>query len=166
MVYWGWVEHLIEDYLAEAVLVERVPANAEDQFPVKPAYELSLHGVLVPCTFQKVRTPPGREVTYYPDYDGQSNFHPDTKIDCLRVIKLRNEYFSLALVCVDEDRKVYERIGMLKFRRKGNSSYRPRDYRLRGGCAFRPKRLEKGSLLPWWEVCEGWEPNETTITLI
>lgn len=157
-VVWSWIQRLIENCPAEAILVKR-----NDQPPTSPAYELSLRGVLVPSLFGIVRLRLNDKVAYYPDYDGQDDLESDTKVYCPRILKSGDSYYSLVLLCVDELRGVYERIGFLQFTSEGDgyeADPAPRNIR-----ASHPETDVQG-LPHWWEARGGWEPVEVTMTLV
>lgn len=127
-------------------------------------YELEIRGVLVPSTLATVRTPLNGSVTYYPDYSSQEgDISPDTKVYCLRMLRLGEEYRSIVLLCVDEAEGVYERIGLLDFRDKLKGRYRLPD-RSDGPFSWPQQPIE--GLPPWWGVGNGGEPRETIVRII
>ncbi|KAI0136113.1 HET-domain-containing protein [Hypoxylon sp. NC0597] len=172
---WSWasirgqvswpIEDLTENCPEEEILVDLIeerPTDAQDHSLICPAYELNLYGVVVPSSLGAL--PQGHmrgRGVYYPDWDNQlSDLGSKTKIACLRVLKSYNEYYSLVLHCVDEDKSVYERIGLLFYRDNlhcSNTDIDDREWK---------RESEIKGLPPWWEVCKGWEPNKVTVTLV
>lgn len=165
----GWVEWSYITHLgpADAIFLQRIEADStdvKDQSPTSQAYELRLRGILTPSTLGTVWKTINWSCNYYPDYYGQaSDLGPDTRVHCLRVLKVHDMYFSLVLLCVDEARGTYERIGLHRFRDMRNSFHPFSDQQ--EGPDSRSRTPEK-KWPPWWEVYEGLEPNETTISLI
>ncbi|KAF2646891.1 HET-domain-containing protein [Massarina eburnea CBS 473.64] len=104
-----------------------------------PSYHLKLRGVLLYTTLESLKGDPDRQgYQYFPDYvQDQLN----DKVACLRVVEYCRKLFSLVVKCVDEEKNVYERIGLL---------------RTRYGVRRAPY---------WWEPYRGWEPDEVEITL-
>ncbi|KAI1408879.1 HET-domain-containing protein [Hypoxylon sp. FL1857] len=161
-IYWSTDEDIIENCPVEAILVnviEECPANAEDYSSACPAYELKLCGVVVPSSvgaLQEFREAGG---VYYPDWDDQLNhLAPDTKVACLRILGKDHEYYSLVLLRVDEDKSIYERIGLLYFK---DVLYK---WHPNSDIEWQRKSEIKG-FPSWWEVSKSWEPEEVTVTL-
>lgn len=127
-----------------------------------PASELKLRGVIVPSTLKVASIALNRKVTYYPDFEDQETVvGPDKEIHCLRVVKSGHEYFSLALLCVDEENKLYERLGLLIFKDTGRGFYSLPEKKV-----GRVSRVGVQGLPPWWEVFRGWLGEEVELTLI
>lgn len=123
MVY-DWVEHPARDATQSGALVGRVVEPANSFANSSPASKLKLRGVIVPSTLQVASVAPNQKVTYYPNFENQRKMvAPDKEIYCLRALKSGHEYLSLALLCVDEGKKLYKRLGLLTFRDTGRGSY-------------------------------------------
>ncbi|OTA93504.1 hypothetical protein M434DRAFT_395555 [Hypoxylon sp. CO27-5] len=162
-VSWS-IEDLIENCPAEAVLVDLVedcPADTPVHSLIRPVYELKLYGVVIRMSLGALPLLHDHMTrgVYNPDWDNQlSDLGSNTEVACLRMLKSDNEYYSLVLHRVNEDKSVYERIGLLFYRDNLYCSHE-------NDTEWKRESEIKG-LPPWWEVHKGWQPNKVTVTLV
>ena len=140
--------------------------DAQDRDPnagKKPLYELRLKGPIFPIAPETL-SKASDDLDFPCDFDDlleneendwDEHVGPEAVFYCLRIVKYNGRFVGLALVCVDEERQVFERIGLLEWDRKeyGNNTV--------------ATVIIKGRRRPdWWEPSEGEVVEEKVITLI
>lgn len=150
-IKWQWTSDLITDYPLDTGLIQHINDEASS------ANELRLRGVLVPSTLEVIQKVVNPRELYYPDLRNQENiWGTDKSVECLRVVQSGKDRFSLVLVCGDEGKRRYERLGVLVFRYSGHPFWKC----LKAG-------TETQVEVPlWWEPSEDWKGEEVEITLI
>ncbi|RSL87385.1 hypothetical protein CEP52_015537 [Fusarium oligoseptatum] len=146
---WDWASRFITGYSPDNVLIQHIKDKS------LPANELRLCGVLVPSTLGVIQKAVNSRELYCPDLRNQEKiFGADKAVECLRVVQSGKDRFSLALVCVDEEKRQYERLGLLTFRYSGHDFWK---------CLDSETQVE---VPPWWAPFEDWKGEEVEFTLI
>lgn len=148
---WKWINSFITDYPLDTVLIQHISDKSS------PSNELRLRGVLVPSTLGVIQKVLNSREVYCPDLrDQEGIFGAEKSVECLRVVRSGKDCFSLVLVCVDEGKRQYERLGVLMFRYSEHPFWKCRE-------AGAETQVE----VPlWWEPSEDWKGEEVEITLI
>ncbi|KAJ3549839.1 hypothetical protein NM208_g290 [Fusarium decemcellulare] len=150
---WKWTSDFMGDYTPEIVLIQHITDKTI------PANELRLRGVLVPSTLGTVQKALNTKELYYPDLEDQETmFGINKTVECLRVVQSGKDYFSLVLVCVDEEKRKYERLGLLTLIDSGHPYWKCRQ--------FPDKETEVEVPPRWWAASEDWEEEEVELTLV
>ncbi|KAI8723135.1 HET domain-containing protein [Fusarium sp. LHS14.1] len=148
---WRWTSRFFTDYSPDDVLIQHITDRSS------PPNELRLRGVLVLSTIGVIQNVLNSRELYFPDLRNQGDtFGVDKSVECLRVVQSGKDCFSLVLVCVDEEKRQYERLGLLVFRYSGAL--------FRGCIEAGPETQVEVPL--WWEPSEDWEGEEAELTLI
>ncbi|KAF5010824.1 hypothetical protein FDECE_3033 [Fusarium decemcellulare] len=150
---WNWTSDFMGDYTPEIVLIQHITDKT------MPANELRLRGVLVPSTLGTVQKVLNTKELYYPDLEDQETiFGTNKSVECLRVVQSGKNYFSLALVCVDEEKRKYERLGLLTLIDSGHPYFK---------CRHFPDKETEVEVPPrWWAASEDGEEEEVEFTLV
>lgn len=139
-VSWPGGVNFVQQSLPQDTFVTLV----QDRRSNRPANEVTLRGILIPTTLGKVRrSDEGRKIFYLPDLIEEEELEDTADVYCLRVMVEHNDHWSLFLRCRDEARNVYERLGVVVFRRAGEQGF--------------PE---------WWEPSEGLEAEYVTLTMV
>ncbi|RSL49420.1 hypothetical protein CEP54_012449 [Fusarium duplospermum] len=119
---WDWTGRFTTDYSPDTVLIQHIKDES------LPANELRLRGVLIPSTLGVMQKVLNYRELYCPDLRNQEDiFGADKAVQCLRVFQSGKDRISLVLVCVDEEKRLYERLGLLTLRYSGHDFWKCRD---------------------------------------